>query len=154
MIFTPSKEEDCPICLDSMDDPVYMYPCGHSGDGSCIRLWLQHCDAKNVTCLICREQVRSIYHQKKYKSPIVFMDELLKKIRHCHIHIDFGEKDIIFKVHSPKHLRIQLSIILINLSIHGYLVHGAKEQIMRTILSHEVKLGEQNPMPFGYYILR
>ncbi|KAL1739226.1 hypothetical protein HDZ31DRAFT_69160 [Schizophyllum fasciatum] len=47
---------DCSICLDVMNDPVVLNPCGHSACASCVLRWMYNQKAlgQRPTCTSCR----------------------------------------------------------------------------------------------------
>jgi hypothetical protein len=43
------KEENCPICLNNLKNPVHL-PCGHTFHSDCILSWIDN----NKNCPMCR----------------------------------------------------------------------------------------------------
>jgi RING-like zinc finger len=62
------KQDDCPICFDSLDVPtteVYMLSCGHLFHTKC----LQHC--KQPLCPMCRKQMQPIEAVEVFSTTVI-----------------------------------------------------------------------------------
>ena len=49
--------DQCPICLEKIQNKARPDSCGHLGCNQCLKTWLNN----NNTCPVCREPIRYIY---------------------------------------------------------------------------------------------
>ncbi|AYV75228.1 MAG: E3 ubiquitin-protein ligase RNF181-like protein [Terrestrivirus sp.] len=60
-------ENDCPVCLDTLNEPVYDTACKHQFHMKCILVWVNTMEQKNKSCPICRHPLSQYSIQETYK---------------------------------------------------------------------------------------
>lgn len=144
--------DKCPICLDDMSSPVYLYPCRHSVDSACLRKWLNQ--TTNNDCIICRQRIdwiissRHVYNIHRFRRRF---EDVLYMARYCTIDIHNRIECISF--HSPSELGMRLWIHLCNLFLNHHLIKNHVHSIYNQIMYDPGLLMMKHPLPFGYYIL-
>lgn len=49
--------QECPICIDNVKDPVHLRVCKHIFCKKCIVNWISICKQINVTCPMCKKEM-------------------------------------------------------------------------------------------------
>jgi hypothetical protein len=151
--FLPQLSDKCPICLESITFPVYIYPCGHCMDAHCLRIWMY--SSNNHNCIICRQRTRFIIQENWIYTTRRFIkkfNDILFKAHVCIIMMNREKKIIHF--HSPKNLSIQLWIYFLNLSINNKIHNKDWPSIHQQIIHHPVPMNTKINIQHGYYIFR
>ncbi|KAN0106476.1 hypothetical protein V8E51_009352 [Hyaloscypha variabilis] len=70
--------EECPICLDTLEDAIALLPCNHVFDILCFRHWIKARLPQNIACPLCRSSVlKLLLNRGKEDEKEVLLSEIL-----------------------------------------------------------------------------